>query len=290
VKPPIAQKQKQKRKRKRNAMKAKAKRNAMKTKAKAKKCTSTDIVNAVWHLWHLSEGMPMKKHRLTHEQLRALVPAEGATSFADVSDLLMPFGYELHRTEGEFTERRGGPALAVLQELERLLVVEVVVEDNDGTRYDQTTHCVAYTGESIAYTGESIAYTGESIAYTGESIRDNMSHNKVRVIEPSDRSSKESARAVFNSLYKGYSKVMVKAVYELRALAAAAKPVLSIDAAKPVVSIDAAKPVVSIDAAKPVVSIDAAKPVVSIDSAERMEELLNAIQEAHDALNAIAPA
>jgi hypothetical protein len=43
-----------------------------------------------------------------------------------------------------------------------------------------------------------------------------MSNNKVITIQESGRGDAGSARAVFNALYKGYCKVFVTAVYELR--------------------------------------------------------------------------
>jgi hypothetical protein len=90
----------------------------------------------------------------------------------------------------------------VLQERgNRLLAVSVAVEGHDGTRFDEIAHCVAFTGKQII---------------------DNMSHNKVCTIQGSDRTSKGSARAVFNSLYKGYRKAMVVGVYELRPTSACA--------------------------------------------------------------------
>jgi hypothetical protein len=58
-----------------------------------------------------------------------LMPEEGATLFTEVSNFLLQFGYELHHTGGEFTERAGGPELAVLQECgNRLLVVAAALD------------------------------------------------------------------------------------------------------------------------------------------------------------------
>ena len=161
----------------------------------------TCVVDAVWHL---SLFTPMRG-LFTHEQLLALMPEVGATRFEIVGGFVLQHGYELHYIDdGEFTQQPGGNELAVLQERERLLVVKLIVENDDGTRfvedhagvyYDQAPHCVAYNGKQII---------------------DNMSNNKVVTIQESDRGDAGSARVVFNALYKGYCKVFVTAVYELR--------------------------------------------------------------------------
>ena len=56
-----------------------------------------------------------------------------------------------------------------------------------------------------------------AVAFDGFSIKDNHKYTKVKLLEPSDRASKEAARAVFSSLMPGL-KVQVSNVYALQSV------------------------------------------------------------------------
>ena len=61
------------------------------------------------------------------------MPAEGNTRFLDVQAFVGTFSYALARVSDPFLNAKGCPEFKLLQERHHLLVIEVVVEDTDGT-------------------------------------------------------------------------------------------------------------------------------------------------------------
>jgi len=130
--------------------------------------------------------------RVELDDVRSITPnATKNTRFQLADEYVQRFGLRLERVTKQFMVK-GGPALKLFNTKGLYMVQLRVAYDKEDKEPD--LHCVAYDGQYV---------------------KDNNRYSKVKEIEDLDRSSRESARAVFDSLFKGLQ-VRINNVYELK--------------------------------------------------------------------------
>ena len=144
---------------------------------------------------------------LTHvEELRSIMSADAEedTLFTNANGFVKNYGLMLSNVTAQFGTFKGGPALGLLQVMERLFVVQLrITKGNHDKKLD--FHCVAYDGCIL---------------------RNNYRYSKVKIINEEDRNDKDKASTVFDSLFhKLKVQVRIMNVYELKRLSASGSEV-----------------------------------------------------------------
>eukprot|EP00908_Phaeocystis_cordata_P016495 Transcript_27755.p1 GENE.Transcript_27755~~Transcript_27755.p1 ORF type:complete len:381 (+),score=145.37 Transcript_27755:237-1379(+) len=142
----------------------------------------------------LGQLLPAFGVDVSEEEVRRIMPADAEhnTLFTAADAFVAAHGLELARVTPLFNNVKGGPELALLNAVGFFVVQLRVTEGKDDKSPD--LHCIAYDGVQLI---------------------DNYKYSKVKVIDASDRASKEDARAPFDSLFPGLT-VRITNVYELR--------------------------------------------------------------------------